>query len=138
MITVLSLVVAILAVFVGPSVARTNVQRQIRATAKENWMREFRQQAVALICAHAALRDHSRASTAKASARAALDPNYVGTSGVLEQENKKRLGELSDALNPPYQAIRLLIAEKGADGTELRNNTMCGHRVIAVGSLLPP
>ena len=35
MIAVLSLVVAILAVFFGPLIMRANVQRQIRATARE-------------------------------------------------------------------------------------------------------
>jgi hypothetical protein len=43
MISVLSLIVAILAVFFGPLVAIANVQRQIRATAREAWMREFRE-----------------------------------------------------------------------------------------------
>jgi hypothetical protein len=42
MIAVLSLVVAVLAVFVGPFVAWTNVQRQIAVTAREKWMRELR------------------------------------------------------------------------------------------------
>ena len=40
MISVLSLVVAILAVS-APLVARANTQRQIRAAARETWMREF-------------------------------------------------------------------------------------------------
>ena len=48
MISVLSLVVAILAV-VGPLVARANTQRQIRAAARETWMREFRQHAAEML-----------------------------------------------------------------------------------------
>jgi hypothetical protein len=49
MISVLSLVVAIPAVFVGPLVARANTQRQIRAAARETWMREFRQHAAEML-----------------------------------------------------------------------------------------
>jgi hypothetical protein len=44
-ISILSLVVAILAVFV----ARSNVQRQIQVTAREAWIREFREQVATLL-----------------------------------------------------------------------------------------
>jgi hypothetical protein len=43
-ISVLALVVAILAVFFGPLIARANVQRQIQVASREAWMREFREQ----------------------------------------------------------------------------------------------
>ena len=44
MISVLSLVVAILAVFFGPLVGRANIQRQLQVTSREAWMRDFREQ----------------------------------------------------------------------------------------------
>ena len=43
MISVLSLVVAILAVFFGPLVGRANIQRQLQVTSREAWMRDFRE-----------------------------------------------------------------------------------------------
>ena len=46
---VLSLVVAILAVFFGPLIARANTQRQLQVAAREAWMREFREQVAALL-----------------------------------------------------------------------------------------
>jgi hypothetical protein len=48
-IPVLALVVAILAVFFGPLVARANTQRQIRVTTREAWMREFREQVATIM-----------------------------------------------------------------------------------------
>jgi hypothetical protein len=48
-IAVLSLVVAILAVFFGPLLARANLQRQLQVTAWEAWMREFREQLAVLL-----------------------------------------------------------------------------------------
>jgi hypothetical protein len=48
-ISVLSLVVAILALFFGPLIARANVQLQLQAAAREARMREFREQVAALL-----------------------------------------------------------------------------------------
>jgi hypothetical protein len=55
MISVLSLVVAILAVFFGPLIARANVQRQLQVAAREAWMREFREQVAAMLTSSQAL-----------------------------------------------------------------------------------
>jgi hypothetical protein len=52
LISVLSLVVAGLAVFV----ARTNVQRQLQVTARETWMRELREQSTIFLARLQALR----------------------------------------------------------------------------------
>ena len=60
MIPILSLAATILAVFFGPLIARANVQRQLQAAAREAWMREFREQVVALLTSFAAFRDHVR------------------------------------------------------------------------------
>lgn len=83
MISVLALVVAILAVFFGPLVARWNVQRQIRATAREAWMRDFRQHAAEL------LKNHG-----------------------LRPGDGAREFEIRVAMRFSYSALRLLIAEK--------------------------
>jgi hypothetical protein len=58
MISVLSLVVAILAVFFGPLVARASVQRQIRVTSREAWMREFREKVAEFLSSYAAHRGY--------------------------------------------------------------------------------
>jgi hypothetical protein len=60
MISVLSLVVAILAVFVGPSVAWAVARRQLAVTARESWMREFREQVAVLLASEISLRRHAR------------------------------------------------------------------------------
>jgi hypothetical protein len=83
MISVLSLVVAILAVFFGPLVARSNVQRQIRAAAREAWMRDFRQHAAEM------LKNHG-----------------------LRPGDGAREFEVRVAMRFSYSALRLLIAEK--------------------------
>jgi hypothetical protein len=84
-ISVLSLMVAILAVFV----ARSNVQRQIQVTAREAWMREFREQVAAFLNCAATLDYHARNPPPDEQRMAALD-----------------------ALGLRIYTIRLLIAEK--------------------------
>jgi hypothetical protein len=92
MISVLSLVVAILAVFFGPLVARANTQRQIRATAREAWIREFREQAATLMAAKAA-------------------PGFFDPSD--QSRGRRRGAEVIDMQNSAFFALRILIAEKG-------------------------
>ena len=53
-----SLMVAIVAVFVGPFVARSKVQRQIRAASREAWMRKFREQVAAYFSAIGSMQSH--------------------------------------------------------------------------------
>jgi hypothetical protein len=83
MISVLSLVVAILAVFFGPLIAQANVQRQIRATARETWMREFRQHAAELLKNHGSM-----------------------------PSDAARAFEFRVAMRLSYNALRLLVAER--------------------------
>jgi hypothetical protein len=101
MIPVLALVVAILAVFFGPLVARANTQRQIRATARETWIREFREQVAKLLSSDAALRKHATSHT------------------TGDHEKERRLAEITDAMGPCYHGIRLLIAERGQQYADL-------------------
>lgn len=93
MISVLSLVVAILAVLFGPLVARSNAQRQIRATARGDWMRDFRQHAAEL------LRNHG-----------------------LRPGDGTREFEVRVAMRFSYSALRLLIAEKAPQYDEFISN----------------
>jgi hypothetical protein len=94
MITVLSLVVAILAVFVGPLVAWAVARQQIAVAARETWMREFRENVAAFLTGYAAFREHIRSHTTG-------DP-----------EKERRFAEINDVTNPSYHVIRFLIAEK--------------------------
>jgi hypothetical protein len=100
MISVLSLVVAILAVFFGPLIARANVQRQIAVAVREAWMREFRGQVALFLARMQALARHAR------------------TRRVDDRESDERLAELNDELLPVYHTIRLLIQERGAQHVE--------------------
>jgi hypothetical protein len=96
MIPVLSLVVAMLAVFFGPLVAWTVARQQIAVNAREMWLRELREQ-VALFMAHQnAIRFYCQ--------------NPAEARGL---EEEKRASERLDALFVPYSAISLLLAEKG-------------------------
>jgi hypothetical protein len=89
MIPVLALVVAILAVFFGPLVARANTHRQIRVTTRENWMREFREQVAQFLAVIASVKT-------------------VGPAlGAAERS------ELGRTLQTSVQTVALLIAEKG-------------------------
>jgi hypothetical protein len=95
MISFLSLVVAILAVFFGPLVAWAVARQQIAVAARETWMHEFRENVAAFLSGYAAFREHIKSHTTG-------DP-----------EKERRLAEIGDATNPPYHVIGLLIAEKG-------------------------
>jgi hypothetical protein len=90
-VSVLSLVVAILAVFFGPLIARANVQRQIRVTAREAWLREFREQVAALLSDDIALKEQAKGQTTG-------DPETLEAIRIMA---------------PRYNAIRLLVAERG-------------------------
>jgi hypothetical protein len=120
-------------VFFGPLVARANVQRQIQATSQESWMREFRQQVVALICAQAALRDHARRHTNYVDPSLSRDEKRQAEIRVAEDKQR-----LDDALNPHYQTIRLLLAEKGADDTRLlqKIDDMLGATTFEAAALM--
>jgi hypothetical protein len=54
MIAVLSLAVAILAVFAGPLVAWAVARQQIVVAARETWMRDLREKVAAFLSAHQA------------------------------------------------------------------------------------
>jgi hypothetical protein len=95
MISVLSLVVAILAVFFGPLIARANVQRQLQVAAREAWMREFREQVAAMLTSRQAL-----------GRRVSL----LGRTAVDDPEQERQ----RDALYLAFDQLRLLLAEKGA------------------------
>jgi hypothetical protein len=113
MITVLSLVVAILAVFIGPLVAWAVARQQIAVAARETWMREFRENVAAFLTGYAAFREHIRSHTPG-------DP-----------EKERRLAEINDVTNPSYHVIRFLIAEKDPQYTafiqtlDALNNAPC-------------
>ena len=111
MISVLALVVAALAVFFGPLVTRANTQRQIQVTAREAWMREFREQ-VAQFIAGTANTDHVTAGTREA--------GEVHAGGDA-RATRLVIGELVEnvrATQASTSAVRLLIAEKGAQYVE--------------------
>jgi hypothetical protein len=95
MISVLSLVVAALAVFFGPVVAWANVQRQIQVAAREAWMREFREQV-------AAFRDSFEAFVLAKPDEEAKSP-----------EARLQLDKEHREMRHHYMVLRLLIAEKG-------------------------
>lgn len=59
MVTVLSLVIAILAVFFGPIVAWEVARQQIAATARETWMRDLREKVAVFLSAHQAYLVHN-------------------------------------------------------------------------------
>lgn len=95
MTTVLSLIVAIVAVFFGPLVAWAVTRQQIAVTAREVWMREFRVNLAAFLSSSAAYRQHMLHHTTD-------DP-----------VKEKRLAEINDVLAPRYHSLRLLLAERG-------------------------
>jgi hypothetical protein len=97
-ISILSLLVAVLAVFFGPLVAWTVARQQITVAARETWLRTFREQVAALISAYDAFLVH------------VMPPNGHTTG---DPEKEKRLRELHDAQRVPFHTIRLLIAETG-------------------------
>jgi hypothetical protein len=104
MISVLSLVVAILAVIVGPLVAWTVAQRQIAVTAREAWMREFREHTAALLDIHNSLFLQRRSTP------------LTEDDGVLGAERAaKRRAEIIQSMGRPYLTIRLSLAERGSE-----------------------
>jgi hypothetical protein len=98
-IAILSLLVTILAVFVGPLMTWTIARRQIEVAAREAWMREFREKVAAFIYAYDNFLIHIR----------------THTTGDTEKE--KQLADINNAQRLPYHTIRLLIAEKGTQYT---------------------
>jgi hypothetical protein len=76
--------------------ARANLFRQIQVTAREGWMREFREQVAEFCGLEVARRKHERSLLA----------------GNLDR--RPLLIAANDAMEPCKAAIRLLIAEKGA------------------------
>ncbi len=103
MIPVLALVVAILAAFFGPLVTWTIARRQIALTARETWMRQFREQVAALLTAYDRFVIHTQSHTTG-------DP-----------EKERRLVEVTDAQRLPYHALRLFIAERAPEYDDFRN-----------------
>lgn len=90
----IALVVAVLAVFVGPLVVWTVARRQLAVTAREAWMRQFREQVAALLTAYDRFVIHASSHT----------------TGDLEKET--RLSEITDAARLPYHTLRLFVAER--------------------------
>ena len=87
----LSLVVAILAVFFGPLVARANLKQQLAVTGREAWMREFREQVAALLADRQTIRTRGPPS---------------------DLDGERRQMDLIYSMRRPYHAIILLIAER--------------------------
>lgn len=98
LIPILSLVVAILAVFFGPLVARANVQRQIEVAAREAWMREFREKAAQVVAWWDAFELLKRADKA----------------------NDAAMAERLDALLLAFHAMRFLVLEKGGQHAQFQ------------------
>ena len=90
MLSVLSLVVTILVAFVAPLVAWAVAQRQIQVTARETWMREFRQQAAEIL-----------------------------KNAGLRPSEEPYVQEVYAAQRLAYNAMRLLIAERAPDYDDL-------------------
>jgi hypothetical protein len=104
---VLALVVTVLVALVAPLTTWLVAQRQIGVTAREAWMREFREQLAALLSIMAVHRDHMRTHSSE-------DPEKV-----------KRLAEINDAMLPHWHTLRLLIAEKGPQYAEFMPTFEC-------------
>jgi hypothetical protein len=105
-IPLLSLGVAALAVFV----ARTNVQSQLQVTARETWMREFRQQVAAMRTSRQALGRQSPKDTTD-------DP-----------EQERRREALFDSYYLAVDLVRLLLAER--TGTQFETMLEATDRLI--------
>jgi hypothetical protein len=102
MATFISLTVALIAVFFGPAVAWAIARQQIAVTAREAWMREFREKVAVFLSSNAEFRAHVLRDTTS-------DP-----------ENQKCLAGIKDVMTPCYHVIRLLVAEKGGHPTFLQ------------------
>jgi hypothetical protein len=94
MISVLSLVVTILVAFVAPLVTWEVARRQMEVTAREAWMRDFRAEVAAYLSNYVAYKR----------SRIAMD------GAILVHR-----AELHETLSRRHNAIRLLIAERGAE-----------------------
>jgi hypothetical protein len=105
-IPLLSLGVAALAVFV----ARTNVQSQLQVTARETWMRDFRQQVAAMRTSRQALGRQSPKDTTD-------DP-----------EQERRREALFDSYYLAIDLVRLLLAER--TGTQFETMLEATDRLI--------
>ena len=81
--SILSLVVSLVVGIGAVLMARANLQRQIQVTAREAWMREFREQVAALLSAYASYREHVRTHTTD-------DP-----------DKERRLAEINDEMLTP-------------------------------------
>ena len=122
--------VAALAVFFGPLVARANTQRQIQVTAREAWMREFREH-VAQFIAGTANTDHVTAGTREAG-EVHADGDARATRLVIGE-----LVENVRATQSSTSAVRLLIAEKGAQYVEFVEVMNRLHAVALAASRSP-
>ena len=109
MISVLSLVVAILAVFFGPLVTWEVTRQQIRGAVREAWMRDFREKVSEYLTGYGAYRDNAGLLREEIR-RAELAFKSWGESAV---EARRRLANLYAAMARPHNAILLLIAEQG-------------------------
>lgn len=96
MISVLSLVVAILAVFFGPLVTWEVAQQQLRGAVREAWMWDFREKVSEYLTGYGAYRDNAR--QLQTEIRAAEDLKSVA---ALSDERRQVLLRLKDDL-PSY------------------------------------
>ena len=115
MISVLSLVVAILAVFFGPLVTWEVARQQIRGAAREAWMRDFREKVSEYLTGYGAYRDN--AGHLQGEIRRAEAAFQAGSDSRLQSgaEARRRLADLYAAMARPHNAILLLIAEHGEE-----------------------
>lgn len=106
---VLPIVISFLAALVSIAavlVARSNVQRQITATARQNWMREFREQVAGFLGSFATY-------TEKALWFAEFhQPGSARSSEDVAATDRER-HEANDEMRRHFHVIRLLIAEQG-------------------------
>jgi hypothetical protein len=102
-ISVLSLIVTVLVALIAPQVNWALARQQIVVAAREKWMRELREQ-VALLLSHIeALERHD---------------SFYRRPGKGDADVLERRLELEKLLRPPYNTIRLLIAERGREHDE--------------------
>jgi hypothetical protein len=118
-IRVLSLMVAIVAVFVGPFVARSKVQRQIRAASREAWMRKFREQVAAYFSAIGSVQSHLVPHTRQ---YRSPDARLVHA-GHDRLRIKLRLPSVPVVLNVPC-----LLERRAAAARRQAHDHECGHR----------
>ena len=88
----LALLIAILAVFVGPMVTWAVARQQIAVAARETWIKEFREAVAALITAYDEF------------------ILFIPTYSSENPQQQQKLALLNEAQRLPYHKIRLLIA----------------------------